>query len=43
MKLLTRHKDVDMCPLSALSLYMFVRFNIWGEERLDIENMNAEW
>lgn len=34
---------MDMCPLSALSLYLFVRFNVWGEKELDIGKKNAEW
>jgi len=43
MKLLTRHKDVDICPLSAVSLYFFARFNLWGEEQLDTNKKNPKW
>ena len=36
-----RHRNVFLCPIGALALYLFFRFNIQGEE-IDL-NENILW
>ena len=36
-----RHRDVNVCPIGALGLYLFSRFHLAGEE-LDFTS-NEKW
>eukprot|EP00210_Caulerpa_lentillifera_P004806 g4588.t1 len=42
-KALIRHKDIHLCPLSAISIYFYDRFVMQDEKELDIVGNPSEW
>eukprot|EP00210_Caulerpa_lentillifera_P007005 g6699.t1 len=43
IKILCRHKDITLCPLSALALYFFYRFVMLDEKDIPFEKDKSQW